>query len=63
MARGNHPPRNTLLTTFFTHLGHHLPATASTRCFTVRDFLHAACSPFSAKTSANTSRCGLFVFE
>lgn len=56
-----HLPHKTLLTTFFT--GHHLPATASTLCFTVRDLRHAAASPFSANTSANTSRCGLFVFE
>ena len=56
-----HLPHKTLLTTFFT--GHHLPATASTRCFTVFDLRHAAASPFSANISANTSRCGLFAFE
>lgn len=58
-----HLPHKTPLTTFFTHPGHHFPATLSTRCFTVFDLRHAAASPFAANTSTNTSRCGLFVFE
>jgi hypothetical protein len=59
---GNHLPKTTI-TIFFTHLGHHFTANPATRCFAVRDFLHAAESPFSTKASVNTSRLGFFVFE
>ena len=52
MARGNHLLKNTFLPTSFTHPGHHLPATASTRCFAVRDLRHAAASSICGRFSS-----------